>query len=228
MLVVASPNIVKVKHAEGEEEEAEYRRVIINSVLWATFQSARFFETVAKGQTPDFLYIGCSDSRVCPKEMTGLSVGELFVHRNIANLVCPTNYNVNAVINYAVKALKVRHIIVCGHYNCGGVMHAFGPVKDLVLDAWISQIREVYRLHAEDIDRFERIKDKRKALVRWNVYEQCRNVLKNPVVQEELANLKVHGWVFNLKNGQIIDLNVDYKKLAEELFAIKRIGRPGH
>lgn len=215
-------------HAEGEEAKAGYERITMNYLLWANLQSSRFFQTVARGQTPDFLYIGCSDSRVCPNQMTGLSIGELFVHRNIGNLVSPTNSNVNSVINYAVKALCVRHIIICGHFNCGGVAHAFGPIQDLVLDAWISQLRDVYRIYREEINAFKSIKKKRKELVKWNVREQCRNVLKNPVVQEEIDRLQIHGWVFNIKDGRIIDLNVDYKAMLEEILAVKRIGASSH
>jgi carbonic anhydrase len=202
-----------------------YQQVFENNRKWVESKLAkddRFFEKLAKDQHPEFLYIGCSDSRVPANEIMGLEPGDVFVHRNIANLVINTDLNVQSVINYAVVHLKVRYIIVCGHYGCGGVKAAMQP-KDLgILNPWLRNIRDVYRMHQEKLDLIEDLDKRYNRLVELNVLEQCTNVLKLAEVQkryyrEEMPT--IHGWVYDLKNGILKDLNFDME--AE----IKRISK---
>lgn len=182
-----------------------------------------FFEKLAADQTPEFLYIGCSDSRVPANEIIGLEAGELFVHRNIANLVVSTDLNVMSVIEYAVKYLKVKHIIVCGHYNCGGVKAAMIPQDLGILNPWLRNIRDVYRLHEAELTAITDEHARYNRLVELNVVEQCRNVIKTAVVQQMYENEGfplVHGWVFDMHNGNLIDLDI---KFLDTLKAIQKI-----
>ena len=182
-----------------------------------------FFERLGKGQDPDFLYIGCSDSRVTAEELMGVQPGEVFVHRNIANLINNTDLNVMSVINFAVEHLKVRHIVVCGHYNCGGVKAAMQP-RDLgIINPWLRNIRDVYRLHKTELNSISDEHDRYNRLVELNVEEQCLNVIKTAVVQKsylEKGYPTVHGWVFDLHSGNLIDLKIDFD---EKLRGIREI-----
>lgn len=179
-----------------------------------------FFEKLAGNQNPDYLYIGCSDSRVSAEEMMGLAPGEVFVHRNVANLVTSIDLNVMSVINYAIRHLQVRHVIVCGHYNCGGVKAAMVP-KDLgILNPWLRNIRDIYRFHQKELDA---IKDEHKRydrLVELNVEEQCMNVIKTAALQlsyQQHGFPVVHGWVFDLRTGRIVDLKIDFERMLEDI-----------
>lgn len=182
-----------------------------------------FFAHLAKEQNPEYLYIGCSDSRVHANEIMGLQPGEVFVHRNIANMVVNNDLNVLSVINYAVEHLGVKFIIVCGHYNCGGIKAAMQP-KDLgILNPWLRNVRDVYRLHEKELDAISDIKERYNRLVEINVYEQCLNVIKTAEVQKsyiERGFPYVAGWVYDLNAGVLNDLNIDFEK---ELNHIRKI-----
>jgi carbonic anhydrase len=201
----------------------DYNQVFENNRKWVaskTATEADFFEKMADSQSPKYLYIGCSDSRVPTNEIMGLEAGEVFVHRNIANLVCNTDLNVMAVINYAVVHLEVKHIIVCGHYNCGGVKAAMQP-KDLgILNPWLRNIRDVYRLHMDELNAIPDEHDRYNRLVELNVQEQCINIIKTAAVQKMYTSKgypTVHGWVYDLKNGLLKDLQIDFEGVLHEI-----------
>jgi carbonic anhydrase len=194
-----------------------YEQLFENNRKWVAEnldRSADFLQKLSADQTPDYLYIGCSDSRVPANDIMGLEPGEVFVHRNIANMVISIDLNVMSVINYAVRHLKVKHVIVCGHYNCGGVKAAMTPTDLGLLNPWLRNIRDVYRLHEAELDAIDDEHERYNRLVELNVYEQCLNVIKTAVVQEEYIERKfpvVHGWVFNLETGLLKDLNFDFE-----------------
>jgi len=181
-----------------------------------------YFTNLAKGQTPDILYIGCSDSRVTAEELMGAAPGEVFVLRNIANMVPNTDLSAMSVINYAVMHLKVNHIVVCGHYYCGGVQAAMKSADLGILNPWLRNIRDVYRTHQEELNAIEDEELRYKRLVELNVEEQCINVIKTAEVQKarKERNLMVHGWVFDVHTGELIDLKIDFPKLLEKIMAI--------
>lgn len=200
-----------------------YEQIFENNKKWVaakTAADADFFAKLAADQRPEFLYIGCSDSRVTAEELMGLQPGEVFVHRNVANLVNATDLNVMAVINYAVRHLGVQHIVVCGHYNCGGVKAAMQP-KDLgILNPWLRNIRDVYRLHKEELNAISDEHERYNRLVELNVQEQCINVTKLAAVQQSYVQNgfpTVHGWVFDLRNGLLKDLKIDFPKLLHDI-----------
>ena len=200
-----------------------YEQIFENNLKWVaemTSRDADFFEKLAKDQTPDYLYIGCSDSRVPANEIMGLEPGDVFVHRNIANLVNNTDLNVLSVINFAVKHLNVKHIIVCGHYNCGGVTAAMMPKDMGILNPWLRNIRDVYRTHAKELDAITGENQRYNRLVELNVIEQATNVIKTASVQKSYQNKGfpiVHGWVFDLHSGILIDLNINFKAILESI-----------
>lgn len=182
-----------------------------------------FFESLAKDQNPDYLFIGCSDSRVHANEIMGLQPGDVFVHRNIANMVVNADLNILSVINYAVVHLKVKHIIVCGHYGCGGIKAAMEP-RDLgILNPWLRNIRDVYRLHEKELDAIADQKERYNRLVELNIYEQCLNIIKIAEVQKSYTSTgypHVAGWVYDMHNGILNDLNIDFD---ESLNRIRKI-----
>lgn len=200
-----------------------YQQLFENNKEWVASKTATdkdFFAKLAREQTPDFLYIGCSDSRVPANDIMGLEAGEVFVHRNVANLVNSIDLNVMSVINYAVRHLKVKHIIVCGHYNCGGVKAAMQPADMGILNPWLRNIRDVYRLHKEELNAIDDEAQRYNRLVELNVQEQCVNVIKTAAVQQSyIANQfpTVHGWVFDLHNGLIKDLQLDFEGILHEI-----------
>lgn len=181
-----------------------------------------YFENLAKGQAPDYLYIGCSDSRVTAEDMMGADPGEIFVHRNIANTVPSIDLNAASVIEYAVKHLEVNHVVICGHYGCGGVKAAMQPADLGILNPWLRNIRDVYRLHKAELDAIEDENKKYERLVELNVQEQCVNVIKTAVVQNAIRNrdIKIHGWVFDIATGKIIDLKIDFKAILDDIMEI--------
>lgn len=201
----------------------KYDEIFENNKRWIASKTAtdkEFFEKMANEQKPDYLYIGCSDSRVPTNEIMGLDAGEVFVHRNVANLVNNVDLNVMAVINYAVRHLQVKHIIVCGHYNCGGVKAAMQSADLGLLNPWLRNIRDVYRLHKEELNDIEDEHARYNRLVELNVQEQCVNVIKTAAVQQSYLQNKfptVHGWVYDLKNGELIDLKIDFEKVLHEI-----------
>lgn len=186
---------------------------------------ADYFQKLAQGQSPGILYIGCSDSRVTAEEPMGVNPGEVFVHRNIGNLVTNTDLSAMTVIDYAVSKLKVNHVVVCGHYYCGGVKSAMQPADLGLLNPWLRNIRDVYRLHQEELDAITDEEQRYRRLVELNVLEQCVNVIKTPDVQRAWneRKLKVHGWVFDVRTGNLIDLQIDFEKILEKIMRVYRI-----
>jgi carbonic anhydrase len=181
-----------------------------------------YFEKLGKGQSPELLYIGCSDSRATAEELMGAKPGEVFVHRNIANMVISIDLNAMSVINYAVDQLKVKHVIVCGHYGCGGVKAAMQS-KDLgILNPWLRNIRDVYRIHADELNAISNEEKKYERLVELNVKEQCVNLIKTAAIQKAYRDrgLKVHGWVFDIHTGKLMDLKIDFEKYLEDIMQI--------
>lgn len=178
-----------------------------------------YFTELSKGQTPEFLYIGCSDSRVTAEDLMGIQPGEAFVHRNVANLVNNVDLSVMTVLNYAVRHLKVNHIVVCGHYNCGGVKAAMQPADMGILNPWLRTIRDVYRIHKDELNAIEDEAKRYDRLVELNVQEQCVNLLKTAAVQEAITErgLTVHGWVFDIRTGKLIDLKIDFEAALKDI-----------
>ena len=182
-----------------------------------------YFTKLSKGQSPEFLYIGCSDSRVTAESLMGVSPGEVFIHRNVANLVISTDNNINAVVQYAVEHLKVKHIIVCGHYECGGVKAALNPSDMGQLNSWLQTLRDVYRIHRTELDSISDEHQRFDRLVELNVREQCINIIKIDHVQRSWYKTgypHIHGWVFNVRNGQLIDLDLKMEKVFSEVRSI--------
>ena len=170
-----------------------------------------FFEQLSKQQNPEYLWIGCADSRVPANEIISLPPGEVFVHRNIANVVVHTDLNCLSVIQYAVELLQVRHIIVCGHYGCGGVRAAMDTRNHGLIDNWLRHIRDVYRFHRDTLDAIENPDERRDRLCEFNVIEQVSNVCNTSMVRDAWAagrELAVHGWIYHLEDGLIRDLGV--------------------
>lgn len=206
----------------------DIKQIFENNRNWIEKQlkiDEAYFDNLANGQSPQFLYIGCSDSRVSAEELMGLEPGEVFVHRNIANMVPNTDLNSMSVINYAVVHLKVNHIVVCGHYGCGGV-HAAMQQSDLgILNPWLRNIRDVYRIHQKSLDKITNEEEKYKKLVELNVQEQCINVIKTAEVQRASRDrdLKVYGWVFDLHSGKLIDLNINFDEILKDITKIYKI-----
>lgn len=182
----------------------------------------KYFNELVEGQNPELLFIGCSDSRVTAEELMGLGPGDVFVHRNIANMVISIDLNAMSVVNYAVKYLKVKHVVVCGHYACGGVQAAMQSVDMGILNPWLRNIRDVYRMHRDELNAIENEHDKYDRLVELNVKEQCVNLLKTAAVQKAHRDrgLQVHGWVFDVKTGKLIDLKIDFEKYLKDIMEI--------
>lgn len=203
--------------------DKKYQQIFEHNKSWVESkikENPEFFHELSQSQTPDYLYIGCSDSRATAEEIMGAKPGEVFVTRNIANVVNTLDMNVTSVIQYAVEHLKVKHIIVCGHYNCGGVQAAMTPQDYGLLNPWLRNIRDVYRIHQAELDAIEDENKKYDRLVELNVQEQCINVIKMACVQERYIVEElpiVHGWVFDLRTGKIIDLNIDFEKELQNI-----------
>ena len=176
-------------------------------------QDPEFFERLATGQSPEVLWIGCSDSRVPANEITGTQPGDIFVHRNIANLVVHSDMNLLSVLHYAVDFLKVKHIIVCGHYGCGGVEAAMQNKQYGLIDNWLRHIKDVYRYHHDELDAIADETLRKRRFVEVNVMEQVHDLGKTSIVQNAwLKNqpLHIHGWVYDMKDGIIRDMNVNF------------------
>ncbi|HYG16614.1 MAG TPA: carbonic anhydrase [Bacteroidia bacterium] len=187
-------------------------KIFLQNRAWAqerNDEDPKFFETLANGQNPDFFWIGCSDSRVPANEVTGTIPGQIFVHRNIANMVVNTDINMLSGLQYAVEVLKVKHVIVCGHYGCGGVKAALGNSHMGLLDNWVRNIKDVYRLHRSEVDAIEDETPKVNRLVELNVIEQVKNLAKTSVIQSGWKNNNnphLHGWVYDLHDGLLHSL----------------------
>ncbi|MFC5283866.1 carbonate dehydratase [Pedobacter alpinus] len=172
-----------------------------------------YFKKLAQGQTPPILWIGCADSRVPANQITGTNPGDIFVHRNIANMVIHTDMNMLSVLDYAVAVLKVKHVIVCGHYGCGGVLAAMGNQQLGLIDNWLRHIKDVYRTHSSVLDNIENKEERGKKLVELNVIENVYNLCKTSTIQNawnQGQELSVHGWAYSLETGIIKDLDVSF------------------
>jgi len=208
----------------------KYKDIFKNNEAWIAEKKATdkdFFEKLAKGQNPEYLYIGCSDSRVPAEDIMGLQPGEVFVHRNIANIVSNIDLNSMSFINYGVDHLKVKHIIVCGHYNCGGIQAAMQSKDFGILNPWLRNIRDVYRLHKNELNAIKDEQAKFNKLVELNVEEQCLNILKTAVVQKHYLKRGypiIHGWVFDMRSGKLIDLDFQFEKKLKEIQEIYDLG----
>jgi len=191
-----------------------YNTLIKNNAAWVErklAEDSEFFTNLAKGQSPEVLWIGCSDSRVPANEVTGTKPGEVFVHRNIANVCVHSDMNMLSVLDYAVNVLKVKHVIVAGHYGCGGVAAAMSNKQFGLIDNWLRHIKDVYRLHAKELDAIADEADRVKRLVELNVSEQVYNLCKTTIIQnawKERHDLEVHGWVIDLASGLVKDQQV--------------------
>ena len=192
-----------------------YKQMLDNNKAWVAEtleQDPKFFEDLSKGQHPPLLWIGCSDSRVPANQIIGAKPGEVFVHRNIANMVIHSDMNMLSVLDYSVNVLKVKHVIVCGHYGCGGVKAAMGNQSIGIIDNWIRHIKDVYRLHAEQLNSIEDENDRFNAFVEVNVKEQVLDLAKTSIVQsawKKGQDLTLHGWVYGLNSGYVTDLDVN-------------------
>ena len=203
-------------------------KIFSNNKEWVAEKlavSPLYFENLSKGQSPEFLYIGCSDSRVTAEDLMGVQPGEVFIHRNIANMVISIDLNVMSVLNYAVRHLKVNHIIVCGHYACGGVKAAMQSDDMGILNPWLRNIRDVYRLHKEELNAITEGEARYNRLIELNVQEQCVNLIKTAAVQQAYRErgLMVHGWVFDIHTGKLIDLKIDFPKILEDIMEIYKL-----
>jgi carbonic anhydrase len=193
-----------------------YKALLEGNKQWVEQQLKEdpdYFNKLSKGQTPQILWIGCSDSRVPANQITNTMPGEIFVHRNIANMVVHTDMNMLSVLDYAVNVLKVRHVIVCGHYGCGGVLAAMGSQQFGIIDNWLRNIKDVYRIHQVELDGIADADARFDRLVELNVIEQVFDLTKTSIIQNAWRNRNspiVHGWVYSLKTGIIKDLNVSF------------------
>lgn len=189
-----------------------YQRLLLGNKAWAQEQvemQEDYFERHHEGQQPEILWIGCADSRVDAAEITGSTTGEIFVHRNIANLVIHTDFNMLSVLQYAVEFLHVKHIIVCGHYECGGIKNAVTHQDLGLLNKWLRHIKDIYRIHRFDLEQIPSPELRHKRLVELNVFEQAYHLVETSIVQKAWKNSQrpiVHGWVYDLANGHILDL----------------------
>ena len=192
-----------------------YKSLLDNNKVWVSNnleKDPNFFNRLADGQQPPLLWIGCSDSRVPANEIIGAQPGEVFVHRNIANMVIHTDISMLSVLDYAVNVLNVKHIIVCGHYGCGGVQAAMGNKQIGLIDNWIRHIKDVYRHHATELNSIDGEKDRFNRFVELNVTEQVFDLAKTSIVQgawKKKKELQIHGWVYDIADGLINDLEVN-------------------
>jgi carbonic anhydrase len=193
-----------------------YKKILDNNTQWVEEQLAvnkDYFNDLSKEQTPPLLWIGCSDSRVPANEIIGAKPGEVFVHRNIANMVLHTDMNMLSVLDYAVNVLKVKHVLVCGHYGCGGIKAAMGNNSIGIIDNWIRHIKDVYRLHQVYLDSIVDENDRFNSFVEMNVKEQVFDLAKTSIVQAAWKSgqeLTIHGWVYGLNSGYVTDLGVNF------------------
>ncbi len=207
----------------------ELERLYKNNLEWATrinTEKPNFFADLSKQQSPDYLWIGCSDSRVVSEQLVGLQPGELFVHRNIANVVVHTDLNCLAVIQYAVEVLKVKHIIVCGHYGCGGVLASMQTVEHGLIDNWLCHIKNVHLKYQEELDALTDETVRLNRLCELNVIEQVKNICHTTMVQRAWRNskaLSVHGCIYTLETGLLKDLGVRYSHMHDlnSIFQLK-------
>ena len=210
-------NATQLPEVKSEKQKRTYQDLLKGNRDWVKAETEKdpsFFDKLAAGQEPDVLWIGCSDSRVPANEVTNTRPGQVFVHRNIANVCVHSDMNMLSVLDYAVNVLKVKHVIVSGHYGCGGVAAALSNQQFGLIDNWLRHIKDVYRLHSHELDRITDHQSKLNRLVELNVVEQVYNLCKTTIVQNawrEREDLELHGWVIDLKTGLVKDLKVTTK-----------------
>ena len=199
---------------ETSKLRRSYDQLLQGNRDWVKQETAKdpdYFTRLAAGQNPDVLWIGCSDSRVPANQVTNTKAGQVFVHRNIANVCVHSDMNMLSVLDYAVNVLKVKHVVVSGHYGCGGVIAALSNKQFGLIDNWLRHIKDVYRLHSDEIDKISDPDLRANRLVELNVMEQVYNLCTTTIVQnawKERADLEVHGWVIDIKTGYVKDLQV--------------------
>lgn len=203
----------------------DYKRLLLNNQAWVQDKlSLRpdFFTASSASQQPAFLWIGCSDSRVPAEEVTGATPGELFVHRNIANLVVHTDFNMLSVVQYAVEVLKVKHVIICGHYGCGGVRAAMSRKHLGLINKWLRHIKDIYRLHATELDSMPDEERRNDRLAELNVYEQVHHLAELSFVQwawKQEKRPSIHGWIYDMRTGYLKELaKVDANSVPHNIF----------
>lgn len=210
--------------------EKSYQRLIDGNKAFVKemlLKDQNYFKKLALGQSPEYLWIGCSDSRVPANEITGTASGEIFVHRNIANMVVHSDMNMLSVLSYAVEVLKVKHVIVCGHYGCGGVIAAMGNKQYGLIDNWLRHIKDVYRYHHKELDAIKDETERARRFVELNVIEQVHDLGKTSIVQNAWANeqpLHLHGWVYDINDGVIKDLGVTFT-CTKDLHSVYHLDR---
>jgi carbonic anhydrase len=212
----------------SEKQKRGYEELLQGNRDWVkneTEKDPEYFDKLAAGQEPDVLWIGCSDSRVPANEVTNTKPGQVFVHRNIANVCVHSDMNMLSVLDYAVNVLKVKHVIVSGHYGCGGIAAALSNQQFGLIDNWLRHIKDVYRLHSHELDRISDETLKVNRLVELNVIEQVYNLCKTTIVQNawrEREDLEIHGWVIDISTGLVKDLQVTVKssKYMGEIFKL--------
>jgi carbonic anhydrase len=198
-----------------------YEKLLLQNKAWVAQKNVEdtdFFSRLSGQQNPEFLWIGCSDSRVPANQITGTDPGEIFVHRNIANLVVHTDMNMLSVVDYAVNVLEVKHVIVCGHYGCGGLRAAMGNKQFGIIDNWIRHIKDVYQLYYEELEAIKDLRERENAFAEYNVIEQVFDLSQTSIIQNSWAKRGgpwVHGWIYDINNGLIKDLNVSMKDQSE-------------
>lgn len=208
--------------------ENYYKSLLDNNKAWVSEtleKDPAYFDKLAKGQQPPVLWIGCADSRVPANQIIGAEPGEVFVHRNIANMVIHTDMNMLSVLDYAVNVLKVKHVIVCGHYGCGGVQTAMTNKQVGIIDNWIRHIKDVYRFHQKELDAISNEQERFDKFVELNVYEQVQDLAKTSIIQnawEKKQDIHLHGWVYGINNGIIKDLDITLKNnnSLEEVYKV--------
>jgi carbonic anhydrase len=206
-----------------------YKKILENNQKWVEEKlslNPNFFSKLAQGQQPPLLWIGCSDSRVPANEIIGAEAGEVFVHRNIANMVIHTDMSMLSVLDYAVNVLKVKHVIVCGHYGCGGVQTAMTNKQVGIIDNWIRHIKDVYRFHKKELDSISNEQERFDRFVELNVFEQVQDLAKTSIIQnawEHNQEIHLHGWVYGINNGIIKDLDITLRD-NHSLEAVDQIG----
>ena len=207
--------------------EKSIKNLLENNKNWVAKQLAidpAYFDKLSNSQNPEYLWIGCSDSRVPANQITGTLPGDIFVHRNIANMVVHSDMNMLSVLSYAVEVLKVKHIIVCGHYGCGGVQAAMENKQFGLIDNWLRHIKDVYRYHHKELDAIEDKTQRARRFVEVNVMEQVHDLCKTSIVQNAWKNkqdLHLHGWVYDINDGIINDLGVNIKGTDDMLAVYK-------
>jgi carbonic anhydrase len=207
-----------------------YEKLLLQNKAWVEQKNNEdkdFFKRLSGAQKPEFLWIGCSDSRVPANEITGTVAGEVFVHRNIANMVVHTDMSMLSVLDYAVNVLEVKHVVVCGHYGCGGVLAAMDNKQIGLIDNWIRHIKDVYRFHQHELENIADTKARQNRFVELNVIEQVYDLGKSSIIQNawrERGGPILHGWVYDIANGLIKDLNVSMSS-EEDMMKVYKFER---